>query len=246
MVGIREDRRPLAMQLRDRLRLAVQEGQYRAGERLPSEEYLGAHYGVSRATVREALRSLEEERLIICRHGAGRFVAPDPSSILSDEITNFKSTAAMFRGFGISPRTRVLDLREEPASEAAMEHLGLQPGSTMAVLERAWLAKDEPIIYSADHFDRGLFAGELTTDKLGPSLIAALESNWGIRLSHTKATISAVDLSPDLRARLGVTVQVPWLLMEQVSYDVRDRPILFSHDYHRGDRIHFRVLRRRR
>ncbi|MGQ9682330.1 MAG: GntR family transcriptional regulator [Anaerolineae bacterium] len=246
MEGIREDRRPLAMQLRDRLRLVLQEGQYRAGERLPSEEQLSRHYGVSRATVREALRSLEEERLIICRHGAGRFVAPDPSRILNDEITNFKSTAAMFRGFGISPRTRVLDLRKEPASPAVIEHLGLQPGRTMVVLERVWLANDEPIIYSVDHFDRSLLPGELTADRLGPSLIDALERNWGICLTYTKSTISAVQLAPELRARLGVLVQVPWLLMEQVSYDTRDRPILFSYDYHRGDRIHFRVLRRRR
>jgi len=246
MAALREDRRPLAVQLRDRLWDEVQAGTLRPGEKLPSEQELAARFGVSRATVREALKALEEERVVICRHGVGRFLAPDPSSVLSEEITRLKSVTEMAQGLGIATSTRVLSMREEPATDPVRSHLELEPGSTVVILERARLAHGKPIIYSLDIFPRRLVAGELRREELAGSLISVMEGKWGARLSYSKATISAVMLDAELCERIAVPGDVPWILMEQVNYDPQDRPILYSKDYHRGDKIQFRVLRRRR
>jgi len=51
----------------------------------------------------------------------------------------------------------------------------------------------------------------------------------------------------DLRdRRIGVPECVPWILMEQVNFTERNRPVLYSKDYHRSDKIQFRVVRHRR
>ncbi len=79
--------RPAYRQVADDLRGQIMRGAVAAGERLPSESELGIAFGVSRSTVREALRVLASEHLIETRRGVrgGSFVAaPDPARIVED------------------------------------------------------------------------------------------------------------------------------------------------------------------
>ncbi len=246
MTALRQDRRPLAVQLRDRIWNMLQEEYYRAGDQLPSEQALAARFSVSRATVREALKILEEERVLICQHGIGRFLAPDPSNVLSDEITHLKSVTEMARGLGIPISTQVLSVREGLAEDVVRARLNLEPGSQVVVLERVRLAYNEPVIYSVDIFPRSLVIGELHPEEFAGSLLSVMEGKWNAQLAYSKAVLSAVILEPELSQRIRVSDNIPWILMEQVNYNAQDQPILYSKDYHRGDKIQFRVLRRRR
>jgi GntR family transcriptional regulator, transcriptional repressor for pyruvate dehydrogenase complex len=56
----------------------VREGRFKAGDQLPSERELAETFKVSRTSVREALRALEAQGLIVSRTGAGNFVADLP------------------------------------------------------------------------------------------------------------------------------------------------------------------------
>jgi GntR family transcriptional regulator len=240
------DRRPLAAQVRDRIWDTIQGGHFRTGDQLPSEQELVARFGVSRSTVREALKLLEEERLVFCRHGVGRFVAPGPSGVLSEGIERLQSVTEMADGLGIDVSTTVLALEEGLPDAAVRRHLDLDPGMAVVTLERARLAQEEPIIYSVDVFSRGLVVGDLNPEDFAGSLLAVMEGRWNAWLAYSKAVISAVTLDEDLSQRIGVPDCVPWILLEQVNYDGQDRAVLYSKDYHRGDRFQFRVLRRRR
>lgn len=64
-----------ANQVREQIRAAVESGEYAPGERLPSERELVDLFGVSRVSVREAIRSLEAVGLVEVHHGRGCFVA---------------------------------------------------------------------------------------------------------------------------------------------------------------------------
>ena len=68
------DRRPLPLVLYEALRERIRAGEFDPGARLPSEAALAADYGVSRVTVREALRLLQRDGLAAARHGRGHFV----------------------------------------------------------------------------------------------------------------------------------------------------------------------------
>lgn len=246
MSEIRADRRSLPLQLRERIREMLRAKRYHAGDRLPSEGELATVYGVSRSTVREALKYLEEERVIICRHGLGRFLAANPSDLLFGEITRLQSVTELARGLGIEVATQVLALREEPADDVAQARLDLQPGDRVYVLERARLANQETVIYSVDVFPSSLVAGTLQPGDFEGSLLGVMEGKWHTRLVYSRATISAVLLGADLCQRLNVSCFEPWILMEQVNHNDRDQPILYSKDYHRSDKIQFHVLRKRR
>jgi GntR family transcriptional regulator len=239
-------RRPLPDQLRDQIWETVKQGHYRPGDRLPSEQELAAKFSVSRATVREALKTMEDEHLIICRHGLGRFVAPAAAGVYSDAIANLKSVTELAQDLAIPLSTRVLSVREELPDEFVKSRLNLQSGATVVILERLRLAHDEPVIYSVDHFSRAIVAGTLDARLFEGSLLTVMEGSWNIRLSYSRAIISAVNLSSELSQQVGVPDCVPWILMEQVNYDAQDHPVLYSRDYHRGDKFQFHALRRRR
>jgi GntR family transcriptional repressor for pyruvate dehydrogenase complex len=65
-------------QVREHLEASIERGDYRAGDRLPSERELTEIFGVSRVSVREAICSLEAMGLVDVRHGHGCFVT-EPS-----------------------------------------------------------------------------------------------------------------------------------------------------------------------
>jgi GntR family transcriptional regulator len=240
------DRRSLATQVRDQIWDMVQEGYYRPGDQLPSEHDLVSRFGVSRSTVREALKILEEEHLLLCRHGVGRFVAPGATGVLTEGITSLQSVTEMAADLDISLSTVVLDVRETVPDEFVRARLELGPGASVVWLERVRLAEGDPAIYSIDIFPRALVVGALDPATFEGSLLAAMENGWSTTLAYSKAVISAVTLDAQLSQRVGVSEATPWILLEQTNYDPQDRPVLFSKDYHRGDRFQFHVLRRRR
>lgn len=76
-----KSRHPAYRTLSDSLRVEILDGTYRPGDRLPTEHQLSARSGVGRSTVREAIRALESQHLVVTTRGVngGTFVAePDP------------------------------------------------------------------------------------------------------------------------------------------------------------------------
>lgn len=69
-----DDPRPPYLQIAGELRSAIQRGEIAPGEQLPSTKELTEKYGVAPMTVRNALRSLRDEGLLVARQGTGVFV----------------------------------------------------------------------------------------------------------------------------------------------------------------------------
>src|SRR6188472_328553 len=74
----------------DQIRLLIRDGSLKPGDRLPSERELGERFGVSRVTVREALRGLEANGLVTIRVGArgGAFVTAPTSALVGEGISD--------------------------------------------------------------------------------------------------------------------------------------------------------------
>ena len=243
---IQKDRRSLALQLRDRIRSMLKDKYYRAGDRLPSEENLVELFGVSRATIREALKLLEEEKIILVRHGLGRFLGVDLSNYLTEDITSLQSVTEMSGNLGIEIQTEVVDFSTETADELFQARLNLQPGEPICILQRARKTAGETIIFSIDIFPHSIVHGQEDMNSFQGSLLALMEKRWGRRVAYSRAVISAEQLTADLSLKIRDYTGASWIVMEQINYDENDFPILYSRDYHRGDKFRFHVLRRRR
>ena len=66
---------PPYQQIAARLRAAMDSGELEAGDRLPSEAELVAHYGIARMTARQAIAELRAEGRAVAEQGRGTFVA---------------------------------------------------------------------------------------------------------------------------------------------------------------------------
>lgn len=102
-MSVKTDHRHLYLQVIDRIKKDIEQGVYKEKEKLPSEFELAKQLGVSRATLREALRVLEEENVIIRRHGVGTFVSARP--MFTSGIEQLSSVTEMIRQAGRKPGT---------------------------------------------------------------------------------------------------------------------------------------------
>src|SRR4029077_16900745 len=81
----------------DQVRLLIRDGQLKPGDRLPAERGLGERFGVSRVTVREALRGLEANGMVTIKVGArgGAFVPPPTSARIGEGIIDLLSLSGL-------------------------------------------------------------------------------------------------------------------------------------------------------
>jgi len=243
LVDVNRDTRPLPLQVRDEILQMLEEEVYQIGDRIPSEHELANRLKVSRPTLREALKMLEEDRVLYCRHGRGRFLARDNSSIY-ESITRLRSVTDVMQERFLFAQAQVLSLREEPAGEAIGTQLGIKADAPIVVLERIRLAKQQPLIYSLDMFPRAIVKGPLDKKEFERSLFIIMEDRWNVHVDYAQTTISAVQLDSVVTKEIGLSPDLPWILLEQVHYTADHEPVLYSKDYHRGDRFTFHVLRR--
>jgi len=92
----------VARQIADSIRTAILEGRIKADERLPTEEELAARYGVSRPTIREALKRLAAQNLVRSRRGptGGNFVVRPAPSELADSLSGAAMLMVSMGAFG--------------------------------------------------------------------------------------------------------------------------------------------------
>lgn len=242
--GTRVRTRLRSVSAHDELRQWIDQGRFPPGTRLPSEPDLAAELGVSRATLREALRALEGEGLLRRRRGSGTYVAELPRVANSLDL-NFGVTEAI-RSAGM--RAGIARGRHwiEPASAAEAARLGLEPGQDVLVVERVRTAEDKPVVLSRDIFPSRLIGDrpEVVEEMLQRSIYDVLERDLGVVIHHGVAKFRPVRADHAVASRLGVPRGELLLYLWQVDYAEDGAAVLSSHEFHLADAFDFSVVRR--
>lgn len=212
-----------------------------AGAPMPTERELCQTYGVSRATVRQALGQLEIEQRIYRRQGKGTFVA---NAKIEQRLELMSHTEGM-RASGFSPSSKLIDVRRVSAGDDVGGQLQLSPKDEVLRIERLRLADDDPIalevVYlSAERFDG--ISGELSDTA---SLYQLLSSHYGVELSSAEETIEAVIAEGREAGLLRCAPGMPLLMLSRRTLDTLGQPIEFVRSLYRGDRYRFQTGLRR-
>ena len=99
-----------------------------AGDKLDTESALSERFGVSRPTIREALKSLEQEGVLNAVQGQGRFISSMGSLAVERPITRYESITEVLTALGYDIVSSVLSVTEAGASAVEAKALKIEPG----------------------------------------------------------------------------------------------------------------------
>lgn len=231
---------PLHHQVYLDLAAALDAGEWKPGDQVPTERDLAERYGCSLITVRRALGELVREQRLERTRGRGTFVLHP--RIDRDMEAHLSFTEEM-QLRGMEPSTRVIGSRPQSASVAVAAALGLEPGSPILYLERLRSADGEPLLLEQVHLPAERFPGLLASDLEGGSLYDLLADRYGTRVAKARELLEPI-LLPAREARLlGRKRGAPALLIEGIAATADGTPVEFGRTYVRGDRTRYYVER---
>jgi len=179
---------------------------------IPPERKLMTRYGVSRSTVREAIRQLVEEGVLYRVQGKGTFVAGE--RVQSD--LHLASFTEDMRRRGLVPATIVRSSRLIEAPLAVRAALGLGAGALVLEIERLRLADGTPMALERGYYPAELLP-ELGEKDLTRSLYATFATEYGLRIDNAEQAVWAEAADVQIAGTLGIAAGAPVMVFRRTS-----------------------------
>lgn len=229
-----ERRTPHYLRIYRELKEKIAAGSFAPGERLPTQRELASRHGVTVMTVRQALQLLEQEELVVMRHGLGTFVAPQR---IRYALGNLRSFAQEVTDQGLEPKTRVLRRELVDPHPHVAELLHIEPGEPAFSLERLRFVGREPVAYQHSHLPPWLAEALEGVDLTEVSVYRYLQDELKIELAHAQERIHAIALAAHEATLLEQAPGAAALLSERLTFSASGDPIMFDRAFMPGDRV---------
>lgn len=219
-------------QLKLILRSKIENGEWKPGDQIPTEEELCERYHVSRITVKQALNGLVADGLLYRQQGKGTFVATPKIEQGPERLTSFSE---QMQQRGLRPGGALLERQVIPASKKVAEQLKVEVGAPVIQIQRLRLADDEPMGIQTAHIPLSR-CPQLVDEELGSRSLYQVLEKYGIHLVSAVERYEAVLTDEDEAKLLKVEFKSPAFLVERVTYDDNGTPVEFVKSVMRGDR----------
>lgn len=214
-----------------------------AESRLPSEPELARRLGVSRATLREAMRSFENQGLIRRRQGVGTFVVARVP-VLETGLEVLESIETSARRIGLPVKMGALQVRQESAGEVESAALNLPPGSPLTHVSRVLYTDTRPIAFLVDILPLDILpASDLRSGFTG-SVLDLLLRRGSLKLTHSRSEIRAASATSEVARVLQVQRNNALLHFVAQLFAEDGRVVDYSLSYFLPGYFRFHVLRK--
>ncbi len=214
---------PLYRQIKALILQALESGEWRPGQAIPSEQELAARFSVSQGTVRKAIDEMAADNLLVRKQGKGTYVA------------SHNDPRALFRFLRLvpvdgelsSPQSIPLDCWRAKAGQEASRMLAIEPGAPIIIVRRLLKFASKPVVIDEIYLPGEVFQG-LTAETLqgwNGSLYSLFESRFGVRMIRAQERIRAVAADRGASEALKLPEGTPLLSVERVTYTDGDRPV---------------------
>ncbi|MCW6006492.1 GntR family transcriptional regulator [Micromonospora sp. CPCC 205371] len=192
----------------------IRSGEYAPGEALPAQRELSAAYGVTLMTLRQALRQLSDDRLIVQQPGKGTFVSPPH---LAYRLGSLRSLADDLREQGHEVRTTVLgrSVRKLPARVAAQ--LRVRPSDTALRLERLRAFAGRPAVHQVSWVPEP-HAGAIRERDFGTVSLYGALADAGVAVARAAETVRPEALDEAGARHLGEPAGTPVSDSDRITY----------------------------
>ena len=210
-------------------------GHYRRGDRLPPEHELAGMLGISRGTLRSALRRLELTGEIVRRQGSGTFVGTLSSPLsFAEQRARISSVTTRARP-ELDVTISQVQIERGPAGARAAAALAIGARQRTVVITRAIAIEGEPAAITRDVFHPSVaLPSDAELERLlatGIKVIEMMEAT-DIAIAFTRTTITPTLLGPDdpIGGQLALSGVTACLDVEEVVFAAEDAPLLYSRD----------------
>ena len=211
-----------------------------AGERLPSEPKLAKQLGVSRATLREAMRTFETQGLIRRRQGAGTFVVGD-APVLESGLEVLESIQTMAKRMGLSVVAKNLSIETVPTNEKQAQKLGIPLGTPLTRVSRVISTGERAAAYLVDILPNEFLAVDEFPKKFNGSVLDFMLERGDLP-TVAKIGVNASSASSSVAKALEIQRGDVLLRLSSRIYLASDQVIDYSLGYFLPGYFNFHIL----
>lgn len=230
-------------ELRQVLAEEIGSGKHAVGERFPTEHELCARFGVSRHTVREALRTLEEQGLLARQAGSGTTVLAQRAPTF---YTQTLDSLATLSDYAAETAFRKHHEGFITARDALAETLSCAPGERWLRFAGTRIAADGAAICWTEIFVAERYAAiRYAPVEDNAPVYERIQRQFGLEIFQVEQRISAVAMPAEMARILGVEPASPALITRRRYFAGGQGPFEISLSFHPGARYAYTQLLRR-
>jgi GntR family transcriptional regulator len=221
---------PLYQQIKVLLLQSLSNGEWNAGDMIPSEVELAARYKVSQGTVRKAIDELAAENLLVRRQGRGTFVATHQEAKIRFRFLSMQANS----GKEFKTSSRILNVETIVAPDGVRESLALKKKDKVVQIMRLLSFNDDAAVFEQIYLPFEIFtdvtAAKLTNYK--GTLYGWFEAEYNVRMIRAVEKIRAVNAPEQATELLGIDEKQALLFVERISYTYADKPVEVRHGWY--------------
>jgi GntR family transcriptional regulator len=234
---------PLSDQIHRELLNWIQSDKSEGNSRgLPSEAELAEMFSTSRATIREALSRLENERLVIRRQGSGTFISPAFPK-LSKTINKLIDPLLMIGGNGKNATIGSLQYSLDQVRENSAHRLKIKPGDQAVHLHILYMQDDAPAAEMQAVIPVFKFYKDQASLPHFTNLIRFVSEVSGWNATHCITALRAVGATEQQASLLQVPAGQPLLVLEELFLTDLGNPAFDSTLYLLSNKVELDLLR---
>lgn len=235
---------PIYYQIEQTIKQWITQGEYKAGDKIPSENELAAMFNVSRLTARQAISQLVQESLVVRRRGQGTFVTDNVNLIheYNLEFTGFIDE--LFYQVSRSQTKWVL-ISKIKAPKSICGKLELPEDSEVIQIKRARFRQNRPFAYTVNYLPLELGEKIKEADLYKKPLLWIIEQDLGIEFHEAFQVIESTFADQEVAEHTQTAPGAPILFVERIMYDEKRKPVEMVQSSYRGDLYKYTVKMRK-
>lgn len=222
------------IKIHNQIKRDVENHVYKVGDRIPAERPLAVKFGVSRMTLRQAIKTLEEEGILERRLGSGTYV---DSQKVQEKMSGIMSFTEITQANGQIPSSKLISYQIGKPSLSEKERLNLNPDSEVLRMERIRFADETPICYEVVTIPYHLVEN-LSKDDISTHLYETLNKNVyriGRVTEHISAEVANENDARLLNAKKGEAL----ITRRQVTELSNGQPFEYTRARYVAERFEF-------
>lgn len=226
---------PLYVQVQNWIKEKIANGDWKAKEKLPSEADLAELLDISRGTIKQAIKQLITEGILVQIHGKGTFVIGEQLEYpLAERLISIAETMIENQKNFV---TKLMKIETVAVAKPIDGLLKLRTGSDVYKLQRLRYFEGTPVVFLENYLSVELYPRLDQYDFEQATLFSIIEHEYKTKIVWGKRSFLAKGADERIAKILQIDKGTPITMLEQTTYTDNDMPIEYSKVWIRNDQI---------